>query len=274
MGSFAPNAAHIPNGGCRNSLGWVGALAWATYATICFIAVTFGNARVSDSIFAELRVRCALSDSSGKAQEHLACDHVPQGLISTEPYGEKFRRFELTKCASVGYALLASMIFGCMFALLRLEQLPKWRSAWAIGCLAVFGSSSFWAFKLMSIRISENSVFAVTAIVHASTIAVVYSTQKYCFFYKTPQSTKEQLKLNKLLLQAGFFVFGAFCISLMLGLSQGMGEHYKEAVEVYARLQPLVDLRIAMHATLISVGILAGVVVRLLDYTQQLIERS
>lgn len=262
---------------------------WALYALVCFFATTFGNVALNSEMFKELvtldNEKVATSSSATAivdpkpendspsrppAQEHLIChrSESPPNCV-VEPYGETFSQARLG-CNLIVCIIGSGLAFVGFYAVLR--HASNNRVGWSIAVIVLFSATTSLMFKVFPVGSLDDSA-VVTNVVYASVLAVVYAVQKY-----NPRPTianleqrKAQIELNKLMLQAGFFIFAAFCVSLMWEFSKGTGERYKQAPEVYARLEQLINVRIAVHSTLISLGILGGVVARLLSITGELI---
>ena len=69
-------------------------------------------------------------------------------------------------------------------------------------------------------------------------------------------------------------VFTAIGIGVMFDINKGIGDRYKLAEAVYARSQELTEIRIAVHAAMISFGVIVGVLATLLYRMMRIVGRK
>ena len=93
-----------------------------------------------------------------------------------------------------------------------------------------------------------DSTIVVTSFAYAALVAIIYSTWRFADRFDSPQDLSREkangvIRAYSLLLQAGFFAFAAFGITLMFDISKGLGDKYRLAEAVLARSQELTEVR-------------------------------
>jgi hypothetical protein len=252
---------------------------WAIYAAVCFVAATGFNLDINDE--QAVRLISFKNESSNFYKDDrdnkLSIEPGPEGSTTVVVHPYEMRLINAPGIKRYSYFMPIAFVVAIAFwALLRFAH--SFPEAWSAAFILLFSVLALEAPGRQFWYRSDSTIVA-TSLAYAALLAMIYATQGFCKRFdlgKNPELSREKaaIKLYSLLLQAGFVVFLAICITLMFDISKGTVEEYKLAGVINARTQELTETRVSIHATIISFGVLAGILARLLASLVRIVRSS